>query len=57
MIIKYTLTSDNGLDEPLEDRRNDYKNNNLSICEENCDFTYYNSSTKKVKCSCFTKIN
>ena len=54
--ICYTLTSDNGLDEPLEDRRNDYKNNNLSICEENCDFTYYNVTTKKVKCSCPTKV-
>ena len=31
--------------------------NNLSICEENCDFGEYNYITKKVKCSCFTKIN
>ena len=29
----------------------------MSTCEEDCDFTGYNYKTKKVKCSCFTKIN
>ena len=54
--ICYTYTSEFDTDESLKDRRNDYNNNNLSICEEGCDFTEYNSVTKKVKCSCFTKI-
>ena len=53
----YTLKDDKGIDEPLEDRRNDYKNNNMSICEEDCDFTGYNFTTKKAICSCYTKIN
>ena len=49
--------NDKGIDEPLVDRRKDYINNNISICEEDCDFKEYNSITKKVICSCFTKIN
>ena len=37
--ICYTLASENGLDKPLKDRQDDYKKNNISICEEGCDFT------------------
>ena len=55
--ICYTVKNDNGIDEPLVDRKNDFIFNNLSICEEDCDFTGYNSNTKKVICSCFTKVN
>ena len=55
--ICYTLTSENGLDKPLMDRQNDYKKNNISICEEGCDFAQYNNKTKKAICSCFTKVN
>ncbi len=53
--ICYTLTNDNGIDISLNDRQNDYKNNNLSICEEDCDFSEYNEKFKKAVCSCFTK--
>ena len=53
--ICYTLTSESGTDKSLEDRRNEYKNNNMSVCEENCDFTQYNNETKKVICSCSIK--
>ena len=49
--ICYTFTSNRGTDEILKDRRNDYKNNNISICEEDCDFTEYNANTKKAICS------
>ena len=55
--ICYTLTNDLGLDVPLIDRRNDFKKNNLSVCEENCEFTGYNPQSKKVICSCFAKLN
>ena len=55
--ICYTLTNDLGLDVPLIDRRNDLKKNNLSVCEENCEFTGYNPQSKKVICSCFAKLN
>ena len=54
--ICYTFTSIRGTDEILKDRRNDYKNNNISICEEDCDFTEYNTNTKKAICSCFVKV-
>ena len=55
--ICYIFTNDRGTDESLEDRRNNYKNKNISICEEDCDFTKYNSITKKVFCSCSVKEN
>ena len=55
--ICYTLASENGLDKPLKDRQDDYKKNNISICEEGCDFTQYNNKTKKAICSCFTKVS
>ena len=51
----YTLENDDGIDISLNDRQNDYKNNNLSICEEDCDFSQYNERTKKAVCSCLTK--
>ena len=55
--ICYTLTSNSGTDISLKDRQNEYQKNNLSICEEDCDFTYYNEKHKKSICSCFTKLN
>ena len=55
--ICYTFTSNSGTDESLNDRKNEYKLNNLSICEEDCDFSSYNEKSKKVICSCFTKLN
>ena len=41
-----------GTDITLYDRKNEYNNNNLSLCEKNCDFQGYDSNTKKVLCSC-----
>ena len=55
--ICYTFTAENGTDKSINDRRIDYKNNNnMSICEEDCDFTGYNIKSKKVICSCYTKL-
>ena len=54
--ICYSLTNENGIDKPIEDRRNDFIENNMSICEEDCEFIKYDSKTKKAVCSCFTKI-
>ena len=53
--ICYTLTSDSGTDKSLKDRKNEYKIYNLSVCEEDCEFTSYNKDFKKAVCSCFTK--
>ena len=55
--ICYTFTTGAGTDISLNDRRNEYKKNSLHICEDNCDYTGYNENLKKVKCSCFTKLN
>ena len=54
--ICYTLTSESGTDKPLIDRRNEFKNNNKTVCEEDCDFTDYDTNNKKAICSCFTKM-
>ena len=50
--ICYTCTSDNGTDITLSDRRDEYINNNMAICEDSCDFIDYNSNTGKAICSC-----
>ena len=50
-------TSKSGTDISLNDRRNQFKENNMSLCEENCYLVEYNYTTKKAKCSCLIKIN
>ena len=54
--ICYTLTSESGTDKPIKDRQNEFVNNNMSICEEDCDFADYDNKRKKALCSCYTKI-
>ena len=51
--ICYTTTSDSGTDIPLSDRKNEYVNN--TVCQDDCDFTYYDKNSKKVNCSCKAK--
>ena len=53
--ICYSYTKNNA-DIILKDRRDEYINNNLSLCEKDCEFTNYDYKTKKVLCQCFTKI-
>ena len=48
-------TSDSNTDIPLKDRRNEFIDNDMSLCEENCDLIDYNYDTKKSKCSCDIK--
>ena len=55
--ICYKSTSNYGTDINLNDRKEEYVENNLTLCEENCKFISYNSITQKVKCSCEIKIN
>ena len=45
--------SENGTDMTMYERKNDYNENHLSLCEANCTFKGYNSS--KVECECKTK--
>ena len=53
--ICYTSSNDK-TDKTLKDRQDDYKNNNISICEEDCDFNEYDNKNKKAICNCYTKI-
>ena len=50
-------TSNSGTDISLKDRKNEYINNNMSLCEEKCEFLEYNSNKGKVKCSCDIKLS
>ena len=49
--------SENDTDILLSDRINDiyYKNNNLTLCQENCEYSHYIAETKLLKCKC--KVN
>ena len=53
--ICYILTSKEGTDKIIKDRQDDYKNSDIFICEEDCDFISYDTVTKKAVCSCLTK--
>ena len=53
--ICFTYTSKNGTDIPLKDRQNEFVNNNLTLCEENCDLDDYDKRTKKAVCKCDIK--
>ena len=50
-------TSNNGTDITLNDRKNEYINNNMTLCEEDCRLIDYNYETEKVKCSCDIKLS
>ena len=50
-------TSENGTDISLKDRRNEFVDNNMSLCEENCDLIEYNYTKEKAKCSCDVKTS
>ena len=50
--------SKNGnLDMTLYERKNEFNNNNLSLCEWQCEFKGYNSSTMNAICDCNIKNN
>ena len=53
--ICYTYTTENGTDIILSDRRNEFIDNNMSLCEEYCEYKGYDTNTKSAKCECQTK--
>ncbi len=55
--ICYTDTSENGTDISLADRKKNFVNNNLTVCEEDCDFISYDYEMEKAVCSCKVKTN
>ena len=50
--ICYTSTSDSGTDIILKDRKEEFINNNKTVCQEKCIFSEYNYTIHKAKCSC-----
>ena len=40
----------------INDRRNEFIKNNMSLCEINCQYNGYNISNKKVNCKCKPKL-
>ena len=53
--ICYTTTSDDGTDITLKDRKDEFINNNRTVCQENCFFSEYDYNINKAKCSCDIK--
>ena len=53
----FAYTTENGTDIILNDRKNEFTDNNLSLCENNCTFKGYDSDTNKALCECEIKID
>ena len=49
------FSTDEGTDITLSDRQKTYYNENITLCENNCKYIYYNSSNGKAKCQCILK--
>ena len=52
----FGTTSDSGTDICLKDRRNNFIEQNLTLCEDNCILIDYNYTNKRAKCNCKIKI-
>ena len=50
-------TSESGTDISLSDRKKNFIDNNMTLCEEDCNLDDYNHETEIAKCSCLVKIN
>ena len=55
--VCYKTTSDKGTDISLSDRKNQFAENSMSLCEEDCSLASYNETQEKAQCSCMVKIN
>jgi len=53
--ICYTY-SENDLDITNKDRKKDYNNKHLSLCEADCEYKGYDINTKKSECDCNYKL-
>ena len=49
------ITSNDGTDMTLYERKNEYNVNNMSLCEAGCVYKGYNSNTSQVGCDCQIK--
>ena len=53
--ICFSYTTKNNTDIILKDRQNEFINNKMTLCENNCEYSKYDYNTKKVLCECFVK--
>ena len=53
--VCYKTITESGTDISLKDRRNEFVENNMTLCEENCELIDYNYINEKAKCSCEIK--
>ena len=51
----YAYTTIDGTDIILNDRKQEFSDNNLSLCENNCNYTGYDSNSKRSSCDCAIK--
>ena len=51
----YIYTTEDGTDITLTDRKSEYNNKNMSLCEVNCEYKGYNITTNKSQCECKIK--
>ena len=51
----YTYTTENGTDILLNDRKEEFVDNNLSLCENKCEYIGYEEVAKKASCKCEVK--
>ena len=51
----FAFTSENGTDIILSDRKKEFSENKLSLCEKNCNYTGYDTDTKQSSCNCSAK--
>ena len=55
--VCYKTTSESGTDLSLKDRKNEFIDNNMTLCEENCELVGYNQEKGKAICSCDIKVS
>ena len=48
----YKSKSDSGTDMVLKDRQKEFVEGNKTVCQEECDFSYYDHDSQKANCSC-----
>ena len=52
----FAYSTEKGTDIILKDRKQEFIDNNMTVCEENCKFVDYNYTIKKAKCFCEIKL-
>ena len=51
----FSYTTENGTDIILSDRKQEFTDNKLSLCENNCNYTGYDEGSKQSSCDCNIK--